>query len=730
MVQYRQLQAPVELNTNVPDSGAASAYQSLAQTFKQFSNKSFDLAGQVNTAAGEQAGAAEGAAGKPKPFSGWREMTAYGKAYNSAAEATYVAKTHIDVQNTLTQIEQDTGGDLPAYQARASAYVAQLQKSTPAEYWPKLEPLINGRMVAGGIKVHGEEIKQQGEDQYDTYLKAVPARIEGVMNSYAVSNDAGDKAMAAALADNDAHLQALMTGPHPVIDATIAERRRTEFTLQMHHGLEQQHVAMIVNPAMDAAKANVEQGDAMMNQTLTDPNIPDEVKQAAMSEYRKQRELQDFTRAHANVDPLNNLAQAVAGGGYGPQLEENARQLYRTGAMPEGELQTKMAEMTRNEEKHAADRASMAAVEDALANDRGLDPKNPEMVKAVELKFQALMTQAGETPGSERWINAASVLEKHLNILPPSAESWVRVGLMSGDFKQAGLAAGAYSNFRDANPTAAMFINDPKIKALAETLNGNMAANMAPEAAYALAMHTVNLPEEQKAVLRVNYGKGNFSQNNADWLHSNVLNKSSDINPGFFNNTPPTPVALQAEFEQQVRQYYDITGGDIDKARKLAGDAVTRQGLWGRTEVNGQPEVIKYGGALPDAPILRADIAEKVKGMSVPSPEGHGTSMPLDPSTVKLVESPATGRTQGKHWQLQTVDQYGSPTPVLDPRTNRPLDYTLPSNDAAFQRKQTEVHATELANSKADRLRYLAIHPVEITNAEKASRIIGGLGPG
>lgn len=727
MVQYRQLQSPAELNTSVPDSGAASAYESLARTFKEFSNKSFDLAGQVNASAGEQRGAAEGAAGTPKPFSGWREMTAYGKAYNSAAEATYVAKTHIDAQNTLTQIEQDTGADLPAYQARASAYVAQLQKSTPAEYWPKLAPLVNGRMVAGGIKVHGEEIKQQGADQYDTYLKAVPARIEGVMNAYAVSNDSGDKAMEAALADNDAHLQALMSGPHPVITVTEAESRRTQFTLQMHHGLEQQHVAMIVDPAMNAALADVEKGDALMNQTLTDPNIPDEIKHAALSEYRKQRELQDFTRAHANVDPLNNLAQAVAGGGYGPQLEESARQLYRKGAMPQGELQTKLAEMTRNEEKHADERSSMAAVDDALANDRGLDPKNPGMVKAVDLKFQQLMTQAGETPGSERWLNAATVLEQHLNILPPSAESWVRVGLMSGDFKQAGLAAGAYSRFRDGNPTAAMFANDPKIAALAETLNGNMGAGMTPEAAYTLAMHTVNLPDDQKAVLRINYGKGNFSQNNTDWLHSNVLNKNSDVNPGFFNNTPPTPMALQAEFEQQVRQYYDITGGDIDKARKLAGDAVTRQGLWGRTEVNGQPEIIKYGGVLPSTDILRADIAEKVKGMAVPSPDGHGTSMPLDPATVKLVESPATGRTQGKHWQLQTVDQYGSPTPVLDPRTNRPLDYALPDNDAAFQRTKEVTKAAELATSKAERLRYLAIHPVEITQAELHRRIGGGL---
>lgn len=729
MVQYRQLQSPAELNTSIPDSGAASAHERLANMFKQFSDTAGNIGAAIQARRGAEAGTAAGAAGVPNPKGGWRGMTAYGGAYNSAAEATYVAKTHIDAQNTMAQIEQETGADLPAYQARISAYIAQLKKSTPAEYWPKLEPLISGRAVAGGIKVHGEEIKQQGEEAYNTYLKATPARISGVMNAYAVSNDEGDRAMEAALADNDAHLQALMSGPHPVITATEANARRTEFTLQMHHGLEQQHVAMLVDPAMTAAQANVEHGDAMMNELLKDESVPIDQRVAAVSEYRKQRELLAFTRSHSNIEPLNGLAQSVAAGGYGPQLEDNARQLYLRGAMSDSEFQTKLAEMTRNEAKHADDKAAEAAVNGALSGDYGLDPKNGDMVKAVDTKFQTMMTQAGVQPGEERWINGAANFLQHLNILPRAAESWVRTGLMSGDFRQAGIAAGAYDRFQKSNPTAALFNDDPKIRAVAELINSNSSSGMTPEAAYGLALNTVNIPEPQKQVLHASYAKGNFATNNADWLHSNVLKESPQINPGILPNTPATPVALQAEFEQSVRQYYDITGGDIDKARKLAGDAVVRNGLWGRTEVNGQPEILKYSpevvAHLPTAAI-RADIAEKVKGMAVPSPDGHGTTAPLDPATVKLVPSPMTDRTSGQHWGLQVTDQYGSPTPLLD-QSNRPIDYVLPNNDAAFARRQQEATVAEQANSKAERLRYLAIHPAEITRAELTRRIGGGI---
>lgn len=726
-IRYRQLQSPADLSTNIPDNGAASAYESLARTFKDFSNTAVDIGAQVNAKKGEEAGAAAGSSGIPKKQS---DFTAYGRAYNNAAEATYVAKTHIDAANTLDQIEQDTAGDLPSYQARAKAYLDTLKKQTPPEFWPKIGPLVEGRAVAGGIKVHGQELHQQGEEAYDTYLKGVPASLGMIMKSYSVSQDAGDQAMAVGIAQNDAHLKALMSGPHPVISAEEAGARRSQFTLQLSHALEQERVANLVDPAMLSAQANVEQGDARIAEVLSDATIPVDVRLAAGESYRKQRELQDYARQHAFVEANGALAQDVAAGGYGPALEDRARTLYKQSGISEGEFRTQLAEMTRNEQKHAADRGAMAAVEDALAHDYTLDPKNAEQAKAVDLKFQDVMAQTGERPGSERWLNAASIFIKHVGILPASAESWVRAGLVSGNAAQAALSASAYVRFRDANPTAEVFNNDPKIKAVAELIDDNLKANplAGPETAYTLAMNTVNMPEPQKAALHSNYAKGNFTLNNADWLRSHVLNKSGDINPGIFNNTPATPVALQGEFEQQVRGYYDMTGGDIEKARKLAGDAVVRNGLWGRTDVNGAPEVIRYGGVLAKYPteMLRADIAEKVKRIAVPSAEGHGTSALIDPATVKLVPSTLTERTKGQHWGLQTVDAYGSPTPVLSP-DNRPLDYTLPTSNEAFARKKKEATDVEIARSKAARLQYLSIHPAEITQAEMRRRPGGGL---
>lgn len=728
-IQYRQLDAPEQLNTNVPDNGAASAYRSLAGAFKDFSDTGFNIGDKLQAKAGEEAGIAAGSSGKaPVEKSPLAEMmTPYGHAYNTAAEATYIAKTHIDAASTLAQIEQETGGDLPTYQARADAYVSQLQKSMPANYWNKISPMIQGRATAGALKVHAEQIHQQGEESYDSLMKSEPAMVGMVTKAYTVSPEAGDQAMASALSDHDAQLEAFMRGPHPVLDATGVEKRRTAFTNQLHSAIAQERVSSIVDPAMTAAQANVDQGDQMMEDTLKDEKIPIEVRAAAAEDYRKKRELQSFLGARTHTPEANALAQNVAAGGYGPALEDSARTLYRQAAIGPEEFSTKLAEMTRNQEKGAADRAAMAAVDDALANDKGLDPKNTEQSKAVDIKFQSLTNQAGVQPGDERWVNAAATMVTHLNILPASAESWVRIGLMSGDPVRASLAASAYARFRDANPTAAVFAADPKINALAETINSNMSSGMQPAAAYTLAMNTVNVPPDQKEVYHRQYTTGNFAQNNADWLHSNVLRKSEDINPGILPNTPDTPIALQAEFEQQVRQYFDITGGNIDKARKLAGDAVVRNGLWGRTDVNGQPEIMKYGSVLPPTPILRADIADKVKGIAVESPDGHGTSAPVDPATVKLVPNPMTDRTQGQHWSLQTVDQYGAPETILDPRTNRPLDYALPNNTAAFARKQQEENLKASAAAKADREQYLSIHPADLTNMElRRARQTGG----
>lgn len=716
-IQYRQLQAPAQLETSMPDTGAASAAENLARTFKSFSDTAANLGGVVQTSRGAAAGAAAGVSDNPTPVRGFGGLTVYGRAYNNAAEATYVSKTHIDAANTIDQIEQDNAGDLPTYRAKVTGYIDGLRKSTPAEFWPQVAAVVQGRAEAGAVRVHGQELQAQREDAQNSYLKGAAANIQLALKS--LDGPGADQVLAQSVVDNNDKIDALIKGR--VITAEQGAAYRDSFQAQLHNALEQEKVNGPVEGLMAIARSNVEEGDAALARMMADPNMDSKLKVDIERKYADQRHLLEFERARTHTPESNALAQELAAGGYGAAVEDQARTLYRAGATSPDEFRSQMAASTRNQLTAADTNANVAAVQNAIATNTGLDPKNAGQVKAVDDYFKAAVAQAGETPGSERWINAAATLIGHLNVLPPSAESWVRIGLMSGDPAQASVAAAAYKRFHDANPAAAMFESDPKIHALAETLNANLSAGMPPSSAYTLATTTVNAPPALKEVYDQNYRKGEFVKTNGDWLRNNVLGKSTQMRGGgLFSNTPTVPPQLQADFERAAQQYYQMTGGDIDSARKLAGEAVVRGGLWGVSEVNGKREIMKYA---PEATSglrtadVRTAIAEFVKGVAVPSPDGHGTTMPLDPQTVSLIASPDTDRTHGQVWNLGIHDEYGAPDVLRGP-TGRPAVFTLPNPAAAFQATQAAAKAKALADAVQARERQQALEPVRQTVAE------------
>src|ERR1700686_1813461 len=75
---YRRLQSPIQIDTNLPDSGAASRAEALANTFKEFAGTASAVGNKLNTLAGSQAGAAAGQDPNFAPKTGLAAITAYG----------------------------------------------------------------------------------------------------------------------------------------------------------------------------------------------------------------------------------------------------------------------------------------------------------------------------------------------------------------------------------------------------------------------------------------------------------------------------------------------------------------------------------------------------------------------------------------------------------------------------------------------------------------------------
>ena len=106
--RYRDLQGRSVLQTGLVDTSRVNVAQSLADTFKQFEKTATQVGTTLRAAQGEQAGAVAGAAGRPSLQTGWRALTAHGRAYNNAAEVTYANKLQIDLDASLDRIEAES----------------------------------------------------------------------------------------------------------------------------------------------------------------------------------------------------------------------------------------------------------------------------------------------------------------------------------------------------------------------------------------------------------------------------------------------------------------------------------------------------------------------------------------------------------------------------------------------------------------------------------------------
>lgn len=155
MVQYRQLQSPAELNTSIPDTGAASAYESLASTFKNFSKDAFGAAAKIQTQRGAEAGNIAGASGKPGFKGALAEtFTAYGAAYNNAAMRSYTIKASADAEDTAARLQVEAGTDAGKFQTTFGAVRDATIKQAPPEARGVLMDLYNQHMGQGVARIN------------------------------------------------------------------------------------------------------------------------------------------------------------------------------------------------------------------------------------------------------------------------------------------------------------------------------------------------------------------------------------------------------------------------------------------------------------------------------------------------------------------------------------------------------------------------------------------------
>lgn len=701
--RYRDAVRPAALDVSA-DNGSARAADQLGQIYANFGAQTAQVAGGLATQAGEAAGTQAGAFGTPEPKEGFTGLSAYGRAYNSAAEVAYLSKTQRDVLSKMDDIERQSEADPEKFETLAGAVVAGYEDVLP-EYKARVVDMIDRQIIASRSKILDQKLTYDRHQHIADYSSGTEPSIKAtVQEALMLPPEEGDKALIGAIADNDAKLAA-MQKDH-TIDPVAAEQLSASFKDGLAKALDQARATVVLDKLTAQARADVEVGDQMFSQFMAKDGVDPQVRAIVEQEYGDMRSglLQERSRTHAEFSA--DFSARLARGEYGAKAEADARQLYRVGASSVDEFQGFMAHIAQNEKAAIEDGVDISRVTDAMSQQvrgLGLDPRNPADQKAVNSYFKHVMEQSGYAPGSSQWQAAAERVANRTNVLPDAADSFYRRSMMSEDPTRVAQGAAGAARIMRTNKVAWDYNRDPKITAYAMNINDMLEAGVpVVEAVNAVNATTFDLDDKKREQLHAQYGtnKRALSQENASYLQGQLNHSPEMQDPrtgvyGFFRSAPTASADMQSEYDKLVRVYYTLNDGDVDKAREVANQHL--MSTWGFTTMNGTPELVKYPPEKMN-PNLTSDaiIADKTQTLRDAGYTG-------DASTVKLATIPGTtDRSNGVIWALVAPSPYGGRAePVLDGR-NQAILFRLDTGSTAA-RDAAQKHKRELIEAAAQR---------------------------
>lgn len=166
---YRELQAPAQVDTDLPNNGAAERAAALHSVFQEFEGQSADVYNQIETKRGALAGYASGATGHPQYRTGFNQFTAYSRAFNNAATGAYAVEAEAQADDTAARLRVQANNNPETFRATFSAARDAVLKNAPPLAVPMLTELYNKHLAAGMEAISGDQAAEQRTTQRQAY---------------------------------------------------------------------------------------------------------------------------------------------------------------------------------------------------------------------------------------------------------------------------------------------------------------------------------------------------------------------------------------------------------------------------------------------------------------------------------------------------------------------------------------------------------------------------------
>ena len=320
-----------------------------------------------------------------------------------------------------------------------------------------------------------------------------------------------------------------------------------------------------------------------------------------------------------------------------------------------------------------------------------LDPNNKAHRKLVNNELASIVEEVGgiETPESRTTITR---LIKQTNIVPDPVKQIATTARIAGSVEQVVATADVVARISESAPIQYGQFSDDN-RAFYGMVGAMVRANMDPTLAVEAVREQFSKPEPDRRVAEERYREAIRGNPNLDA----ATEWAKDEFDTFFSSAPSDegiPDALISDYDTLTKVFYNKTQ-DIEVSRALAQQKL--QSVWGRSEINGTPEVMRFAPELIHGDWVAEQVADEMSAVGV------------SPGVWELVSDPITARTGGTSYGIMRRTEVGI-EPILIPDADgnlRIARYTPDFASSKAAQKQDERRKRFVARANKDRKRIL-----------------------
>ena len=351
-------------------------------------------------------------------------------------------------------------------------------------------------------------------------------------------------------------------------------------------------------------------------------------------------------------------------------------------------------------EKEKKDHEQLVMVEDAMAHGVKLSHLDSDHKKGVDAyvvgRFGTSIDAQKGTPEQRAAFEQGNVIvAANTGVLSSEGKAYI-IGLnRSGDPEKVVQAANLYSQLLQVAPQTLSDISE-RDRVRLEVTAAMASSGVSPAVATKYGQEAVDRTPEQQAEIKATYAAAIKADgtSNGDSLED-FLGSDNAFDP-FFGPPATSNNKIRTEYDSLVQTFFGQTG-DLSLARDMAQARIREN--WGRSEINGLPQAVKYSPEVRtgrSTKELRAEIEAQVAAGQYTTIAGSvgGNPVPIDPTKVIVTSDARTGK--DNRYALQVIRPDGMLDNVYTLDGKRAYWNPMPEAKAAAEaRRQEEIEAAQ-----------------------------------